>query len=155
MRRLPLFLGVPSCTASAALAGPNAGGVLWVHDTGLLPTDWDIPYPPVSAPPADCASVDNHAWVYGGSSIWKVYAAFPQAASPRLMSAAWGTQFTDIQGFPYSYVVVQSSACGAPDQDGTGTDVWTGALGFPSANGGEVTQSFPTGPRTGNVVALF
>ncbi len=156
MRKLILFLGVLCFTFSAALAGPNAGGVLWVHDTNLFFYD-EPPLPPISPPPTfPCpGGVDNQMAADLNWKIWKVYAAFPQESSPRLMSVSWGTQFPEPIGSPYSYVQVLPALCGVPDEDGTGTDVWTGANGFPTASGGEVVQSFPTGPRTTTVVELF
>jgi len=54
MKRLLFSLVVLCCAVPAAMAGPNEGGVLWVHDTGILYTD-DATLPPVSPPPADCA----------------------------------------------------------------------------------------------------
>ena len=160
MRRLLLTLGVFCCMASAAMAGPNAGGVLWVHDIGPIYSDSDPVLPPVSPPPADCASVDNQMPVVvsplpGGESgrFWKVYAAFPTGSTPRLKSVSWKTQFDENVSAPYSYVTVTFG--GVPDADGAGTDFWIGAAGFPTASGGEVGQSFPTGPRTTTVVELF
>jgi hypothetical protein len=160
MRRLLSILGVICCAASAAMAGPNAGGVLWVHDIGSIYSDSDPVLPPVSPPPADCASVDNEIPVVtdpvpGGESIrfWKVYAAFPTGSTPRLKSVSWKTLFDENVSDPYSYVNVVFGA--VPDADGGGTDFWIGANGFPTVSGGEVGQSFPTGPRTTTVVELF
>ena len=42
-----------------------------------------------------------------------------------------------------------------PDEDGPGTDFFIGDLGFPTASGGQIGQSFPTGPRLGLVTQLF
>jgi hypothetical protein len=72
---------------SAAVAGPNAGGVLVVHDTGVA---WSagMALPPVTPPPASCSEVDNNAPLT--PIVWKVYAVFPQASSPRLASMCWG-----------------------------------------------------------------
>ena len=76
MKRLLCLLAVLCSTASVATAGPNEGGVLWVHDTGILFSS-DLDLPPASTPPADCAGVDNEQDVDGVERVWKVYAAFP------------------------------------------------------------------------------
>ena len=160
MRKLLLLLGVLCCCATtAALAGPNAGGVLWVHDTGInVSSDPVGTWPPA---PANCAGVDNNAPVILDltlppvSRYWKVYAAFPTGSSPRLKTTGWRTQFDNATGSAYSYVNMTASACKAPDEDGPGTDFWIGDLGFPTESGGQIGQSFPTGPRLGLVTTLF
>jgi hypothetical protein len=154
MRRLPLILGMLCCSAAAAMAGPNAGGVLWVHDIGYIYC-FDSFLPPPSVPPVDCASVDNEQPVNRTYWSWKVYAAFPPTSSPRLKGLAWGTQFPEAASSPYSYVWMALGGCGVPDEDGPGTDFWIGTGGFPVASGGEIGQSFPTGPRITTVVELF
>jgi hypothetical protein len=155
MRSLLVTLGVLCCAASVAMAGPNAGGVLWVHDIGMYFSDDGTPVPPVTTPPAGCAGVDNQQTANRRNWSWKVYAAFPPTSSPRLKSLAWGTQFPEVADSPYFYVSVSPYWYGAPDEDGTGTDLWAGSHGFPTASGGEIAQSFPTGPRTTTVVELF
>jgi hypothetical protein len=69
------------------LAGPNEGGTLVVHDTGLSYTEEVSSYP--SPPPTtDPPTVDNALPVGPPASaagwVWKVYAAFPTNSSPRL-----------------------------------------------------------------------
>lgn len=154
MKKLLWFLAVLGLTTSVASAGPNTGGVIWVHDTGLTFTV-DPPVPPVNTPPADCAGVDNELPLSDGSvrGVWKVYAAFPPGSSPRLKTCGWGIQFPDAGTSPASYVSV--SGGDIPDEDGAGTDFYIGTEGFPTASGGEIGQSFPTGPRTATVVTLF
>lgn len=154
MKKLLCLLAVLSLTVSVASAGPNAGGVLWVHDTGLTWTS-TTPLPPVTTPPADCAAVDNQQELSDGSItyIWKVYAAFPAGSSPRLKTCGWATQFPEVATSADSYVSITDG--GAPDADGAGTDFFIGDLGFPTASGGQIGQSFPTGPRLTTVVELF
>ena len=159
MRTLLLVLGALLCGASATMAGPNAGGVLWVHDLGII--DSQTPPPPPWAKPSNCGAVDNNAVVYTAlpsnpwSQMWKVYAAFPGGSSPRLRTACWRTEFSEAAGSPYSFVSINSSACRVPDEDGAGTDFFIGDLGFPTASGGQIGQFFPTGPRTSLVTTLF
>jgi hypothetical protein len=157
MKQLLWFLAVLGLTASAASAGPNAGGVLWVHDTGVTrgsdPLDW--PADPVNCPgdvvvtaplsPDPTTAVRRY---------WKVYAAFPPGSSPRLKSVAWGTEFTDNVSSAYSYVNVEGgSVCNG--EITPATVFFVGVGGFPTASGGSIGQSFPPGARTTLVTPLF
>ena len=161
MKQLLWFLAVLGLTASVSSAGPNQGGVLWVHDTGIFKSsDPTTVWPPA---PTDCAGVDNEIPLIDGSPpspipfsimrIWKVYAAFPAGSSPRLKTTGWATRFDENTSSPYSYVNVAGGE--VPDADGPGTDFFIGDLGFPTADGGQIGQSFPTGPRLGLVTELF
>ena len=94
--------------ASVATAGPNAGGVLWVHDTGIEFSS-DLALPPASTPPADCAGVDNQQDVDGIERVWKVYAAFPPGSHPRLKTCGWAIQFPEAATSAYSYVNVPAA----------------------------------------------
>ena len=58
MKQLWWAFAVLCGAVSAAVAGPNEGGVLWVHDTGLALSS-DMTLPPLSPPPTDCAAVDD------------------------------------------------------------------------------------------------
>jgi hypothetical protein len=153
MRKLSWLLALLCCTNLGAMAGPNVGGVLWVHDTGIVFSS-DTVLPPVSVKPANCGGVDNQQPADNVDRIWKVYAAFPPGNSPRLKGTAWSTQFPDAVSSPSSYVTMNAAGCGAPDEDGAGTDFWLGDLGFPTASGGQVGQSFPFARLT-TVVTLF
>jgi hypothetical protein len=139
--------------ASVAVAGPNAGGVLWVHDTGIVYST-DTPLPPVSLKPAQCADVDNEQDADNTNRIWKVYAAFPPGSSPRLKLTAWGIEFPEAASSPYSYVSLNAAGCGVPGENGPGTDFWFGDFGFPTSSGGEVGLSFFHVRLTG-VITLF
>lgn len=154
MKQLLWLLAVLGLTASVASAGPNAGGVLWVHDTNITFSS-DIPLPPVSTPPTDSSNVDNNQTLSDGvvNRFWKVYAAFPAGSSPRLKTCGWAIQFPDANTSAESYVSVTGGD--APNADGAGTDFWIGDLGFPTESGGQIGQSFPTGPRRTLVVELF
>ena len=142
-----LFLfAVLGLTASASSAGPNAGGVLWVHDTGVV-FSTDPSLPPMSTPPADCAGVDNQQDADGVDRIWKVYAAFPEGSSSQLKSTGFGTRFPD--GPPDPYITINAAGCGAPPGV-----TWDGTRGFPTASGGEVWLNFAS-PGLETVVWLF
>jgi hypothetical protein len=86
------------CIASPAFAvGPNQNGTLVVHDTGVtFSAVADLPVPPVSTPPASCDAVDTNGpeTTPALQSVWKVYAAFPVGASPRVKGIAWGISGT-------------------------------------------------------------
>jgi hypothetical protein len=74
-------------TGAAATAGPNAAGVLIVHDVNVPNSTCD-PY--VGSPAPICATVDNLLDPAAMCPTWKVYAAFPDGAVPRLKSVDWG-----------------------------------------------------------------
>ncbi len=88
---LALLVGL----SGSAWAGPNANGVLVVHDPGIVFTDTGEPPFPSETPP--CAAMDNElpAGIPPGglAYVWKVYAAFPLDSSPRLKAFAMGAQF--------------------------------------------------------------
>ncbi len=153
MKQLLCCLAILCGMASVAIAGPNSGGVLWVHDTGLAYTG-DMTLPPVSAPPTDCATVDTEQPLDGTQRIWKVYAAFPPGSSPRLKGLGWRIEFPEA-GVGDPYVAMIEPGCGLPNEDGPGTDFAIPTEGFPTDSGGEIGQSFPTGPRTTTVVELY
>ena len=103
--------------------GPNGGGVLLVHDTGVAYTATQAEYP--TTPPVDCAAFDNEAPLnLYVSTVWKVYAAFPADASPRLKSVTWGISRTS--GGQGSVIV---RAGGLPHP---GLDSGVGSAGWPS-----------------------
>jgi hypothetical protein len=151
MKRLPWVLLALCGAAAVGWAGPNEGGVLWVHDTGIV-FSTDTVQPIVSAPPADCAGVDNEQPLDGVKRVWKVYAAFPAGSSPRLKATAWAIEFPESPADPY--VSIDGAGCGLPNEDGPGTDFAIVDLGFPAASGGQIGQSFPWARLT-KVVQLY
>jgi hypothetical protein len=151
MKHLLWFLAVLGLAASVASAGPNAGGVLWVHDTGIVYSG-DTVQPVVSTPPADCAGVDNQQPLDGVRRVWKVYAAFPPGSHPRLKGTAWGIEFPEAPADPYVYI--DPAGCGLPDEDGRGSDFAIPEGGFPTTSGGQIGQSFPSARLT-RVVELY
>jgi hypothetical protein len=69
MRKLLLLLGVLCCcAATAAMAGPNACGVLWVHDTGLAVSTDPITVWPADPLVADMASLSAGSVTFFASS---------------------------------------------------------------------------------------
>ena len=89
-----------------ALAGPNAGGTLILHDTNILMIGTPCETVPIcncGQPPADCPSADTEL---DGSSqstpgLFYVYAAFPSWSSPRLMGLTWGLHYSPDISIPY------------------------------------------------------
>lgn len=91
MKKFLLAVAVLALVSAPAFAGPNAGGTLVVHNTGLLYTVDTAEYPS-DAPP--CDQILDMMDLDGAQMVWKVYAAFPANASPRLKALAWGTVST-------------------------------------------------------------
>jgi DNA-binding beta-propeller fold protein YncE len=141
---LTVVLLVSLSATPCALAGPNAGGVLVVHNTGLL---WSAneppPLPPNTVPPASCSEVNNTA-TPGDHIVWKIYAVFPPSSTPRLASIAFGVAINkpadsgiDIQGWGL-----------ANAGDWEVTDVlWP--------NGGGLGEAFTAGLRTSTINDLY
>jgi hypothetical protein len=127
--------------AAPAEAGPNAGGTLIVHNPQIAYTD-DTPGYCGMNPLADCETavtrIDGAGPHYDTSVVWKIYAAFPQASSPRLMGASFGLQYDP------EVVVFASGSCGSlelPEESwpasGTGTStIW------PEVQLGHVTEIY-------------
>lgn len=131
MKKFLMALAVLALASAPAFAGPNAGGTLVVHDTGLVYTVDSTSYPS-TAP--ECGAVDANIpleFTMAGW-VWKVYAAFPPAASPRLKALALGEQFDA------SVIVL---AGGLPDPVGD-FDIPQG--GWPTTSGGADGISFGT-----------
>jgi hypothetical protein len=92
-----------------APAGVNAGGVLVVHDQNLLYTIDGWSSVCGQGVPLSCSDVDTRidgADNLASSRVWKVYAAFPPTASPRLKGISWGITVSP------SVVIVARGLCG-------------------------------------------
>ena len=116
------------------LAGPNAGGTLVVHDTGLFYSG-DVPAYPSAVP--ECEEIDSDLpldFPTGAQGVvWKVYAAFPVCGSgPRLKAFVMGS------AFPEEVVVL---AGGVPDPV---ADFEIPQDGWPYESGGGVGIAFGT-----------
>ena len=116
-----------------ALAGPNFGGTLVVHDTGLAYTSDVAIYPTLA--PDSCAVVDAEAPVGfpadGQGWVWKAYAAFPSGSAPRLKALAFGATWSGAE------IRVLSGGVPNPSQDFEIPQV-----GWPEQPGGVVGVSF-------------
>ncbi len=129
--------------------GPNAGGVIVVHNTGI---EWstDLPLPPVSPAPA-CADIVNEipmGAAPGDSSaalVWKVYAAFPPSSSPRLKGCGWGIGLTSTGG---GGVVIPYNGAPSPQVFFITTDGWPG-------DNTCIGMAFTDSVRTTHVAELF
>lgn len=117
---LTLLLGV---SFVPAFAGPNAGGVLIVHECQLVRT-----YAYDCALDA-CVNADVQADL-DFPIMWKVWAAFPDGSSPRLKAFVMGAQFP-------AEVIVESG--GLIDPVG---DFEIGQDGWPTVSGGGVGVVF-------------
>lgn len=127
MKKFLMALAVLALVSAPAFAGPNAGGTLVVHDTGLAYTTDSSSYPS-TAP--ECAGVDNMGAGDGSWLVWKVYAAFPGNASPRLKALVLGGTFN-----ASTYLL----AGGLPDP---ANDFEITQNGWPLTSGGGVGISF-------------
>jgi hypothetical protein len=110
---------VPQCV----LAGPNAGGVLVIHDANLVYTLDTISYCGLGSIPDSCAAIDAEVDSSGPDNqrVWKVYAVFPDTASPRLKAMSFGVHYP-----PDSLIVTAYGACIG--------DVNNGAMEIPGPN---------------------
>jgi hypothetical protein len=148
---LDAFLGRFACASPpTASRGPNVGGVLVVHDTGIQYSVGD-PEPPVN-PPANCSEVDNTCPLGMppglGGWVWKVYAVFPSTSSPRLATVSWGVGVSQDED---GGVLV---AIG----EGSGGFSETFTVQQPRGefvDGTSISQSFAGGPKTTTVTALY
>ena len=93
MKKSFLVLAALACVSGVALAGPNAGGVILVHNPNL----------PYAGPGTYCGQGDAlssceaaNTELYGSDNsyrVWKVYAAFGPCSAPRLKAIAWGVHY--------------------------------------------------------------
>jgi hypothetical protein len=128
MKRLLTILAVLALVGSPAFAGPNAGGTLIAHDTGLAYTTDSSEYPS-PAPSCDPLTVDNQIGL-DVNTVWKAYAAFPLSGSPRLKALPMGATFPGT-------VVVLTGGLPNPALD---FEITQG--GWPQTSGGGVGISF-------------
>ena len=99
MKKFLMALVVLAIVSGPALAGPNANGVLMVHNTGVaFSTD---PFPTVKPACVDIVNtvaMDNAIGAQSTPVVWKVYAVFPLANTPRLKSLGWGITLSAVNG---------------------------------------------------------
>jgi hypothetical protein len=138
-----MALAVLALASAPAFAGPNDGGTLVVHDTGLAYTVDSASYPS-DAP--ECAGHDVNIPLEMGTDtagwVWKVYAAFPLQNSPRVKALALSEAFD-------ATVIVLGG--GLPDPVGD-FDIPQG--GWPLTTGGADGISFGT-VKTTSMVEVY
>jgi len=134
MRQIGWLVALLVLLAGPAQAGPNAGGTLVAHDTGLvLSSEPGLSYP--SPAPAQCPSSIDAELPLGlpgedAGWVWKVYAVFPTGSSPRLKAFCMGS------AFPANVLVAEG---GLPDPV---SDFEIPQGGWPTTSGGGVGISF-------------
>jgi hypothetical protein len=94
MKRTCLLL-VMLAAAAPSLGGPNSGGILVIHDAGVTIRTSDLLDCRSGSVPGDCAELDTQVDAEGLTSlaVFRVYAAFPPAAQPRLVGVSWGIDY--------------------------------------------------------------
>jgi len=143
MRKLLWLLAVVCCTASAAFAGVNSGGVLVVHNTGLAWSTNDPPRPPVTAPPVSCSAVVNQGEL-DAPFVWKIYAVFPQASAPVMSAVVFGDAINPGSG---GVTIDAAGLCNTGDLESTDGVLWP--------NGGGLGVAFTAGNRTGHIEEIY
>jgi hypothetical protein len=149
MKKFLMALAVLAIASAPALAGFNENGVIVVANTHVPYYD-GMPLPPASDSLA-CADMDNQVPMYMDSvsvsefMVWKVYAAFPLASTPRLKACGWGIAYPPVSdGFVY-----------VSAQDAPSTEVFAiTSAGWP-ASGTEVGMSFSAGAELNTVTELW
>lgn len=125
-----------AASAGVVFAGPNAGGVLIVHECQLIRTfSYDCALDA-------CENADVQAEVgtpLDPPIMWHVWAAFPEGSSPRLKAFVMGSQF------PATLTVLEA---GLIDPSG---DFEIAQDGWPFVGGGGVGVSFGTTKTTNPV----
>jgi hypothetical protein len=149
MKKFLMALVVLAIASVPALAGPNQYGVIVVHNTGIL---WstDLQLPPVSPVPA-CADIVNEVPMGSAPSdvsenlVWKVYAAFPVDAHPRLKGCGWGVGHPSVGG---GQIVIGTNDAPSP------AVFYLTTAGWPADNT-FIGMSFTDSVRTGIVDELY
>jgi hypothetical protein len=103
--------------SSLVLAGPNAGGVINVHDANCSYTRDNSTYCGLGQDPGDCdgIDVDLEGSSLGDPRVWKLYACFPPGSSPRLKALSFGIHYP--QG---EIAIVAHGECIGDPNNGTG-----------------------------------
>ncbi len=123
---LLLLLVIPVLSyGDSRIQGPNAGGVLLVHNPSLAYTTDSSSYCGVS-PITACSQASAELDGSGKTSIkvWKVYAAFPAGSSPRVLGLTWGITYTNVTIGAGSGPSGYYGGCGDRDVPDTG---WPGS----------------------------
>ncbi len=110
MNKLLMSILISACVSTITLAGPNIGGTLVAHDANLLmsATNGSVSICGQGLIPASCSAIDTQ--IDGATAaypaVFKVYAAFLDGASPRLMGLTWGVHYSS------NIVLAQWGMCG-------------------------------------------
>jgi len=144
MKKLLTAVAILACMGSLALAGPNEGGVIFVHysDVGVVPPEavW------VDGGLTSLANANAQAPA-DTPSMWFAYAAFNGCALPRVSVVSWGCQFdAGVTGLLWWTGPAGSSELKYEPQSGEGI-FWpypgTGELlGFASALTGQIDELY-------------
>ncbi|MCA9756230.1 MAG: hypothetical protein KDA27_10530 [Candidatus Eisenbacteria bacterium] len=102
------LVSIALCVPRSGLAGPNANGTLIVHaPPGIVYCDFGTPCEQTDAHgPASCEEANTNVGS-PESTVWSVYAAFPQSDAPRLSGVTFGIDY-DID----TVAILDSGACG-------------------------------------------
>jgi hypothetical protein len=146
MKKFLMALVVLAIASAPALAGPNAGGILMAHNTGMAWTS--DPLPPTPVPTCEGANLEvplSADPAVTENVIWKVYAAFPEGSTPRVKTCGWGIGYPSVGG---GGIIIEHN-----DAQNLAVFYITSA-GWP-ASGTQVGMSFTDGARTDRVNELW
>jgi len=109
MKKFLLAVAALACMGSVALAGPNAGGTIFVHDPSL---GYNGPgnYCGQGVIPSDC---EHAVTQHNGADycVWKLYAAFKPCSAPRLKAIDFGVNYNAWPGDPTGLVILDHGNC--------------------------------------------
>jgi hypothetical protein len=139
MKKFLMAVAALALIGSVAFAGPNAGGVLFVHNATLAAPSNPLPPGYVACDggtvPATCDAAntqlnitDNTLWV------WRVYAAFKPCSAPRLKAISFGITYPDYNTGG-DLILAGHGAC--IGDTGNGAQEYPSA-GWPGSGGGNV-----------------
>jgi hypothetical protein len=92
MKKFLMALAAVALVGGTAVAGPNAGGTIFLHDANIAYTPDDADYCPDGTPPPSCLGADVRIDELT-PVVWKMYAAFPEGSSPRLKGITFGISY--------------------------------------------------------------
>ncbi len=120
MKRLSFALAFLICASTYVLAGPNAGGTIIVHSASL--TYEGHAECGRGTAPGSCATavtrIDNAT--SDSLKVWKVYAAFPSNACPRLKDITFGLAYDDDYSDQNGIVLNSYGSCADAELDMNG-----------------------------------
>lgn len=93
MKRLLMALAVLALFGGAASASFNEGGTIFLHDPGVLYTTDIEDYCGQGVAPASCEAADVEVPATAEYHVVKMYAAFPEGATPRLKGISFGVYY--------------------------------------------------------------